>query len=357
MSIKDRLAAKAAGIGANPRQPRPEPDIPARPKTAPGQLMASLPLLAEKERELDVLRQRIEELEAGATGGSAEEIQLLKKELAEAQQSRGAIDIPLTELHEMPGRRRHMPAEKYAELRENLRHNKLIHPVVVLPRSEGGYEILSGHHRTDAFRELGRESIRCVVGDTTSEDADEGAFFANLMQSDLTDYEKYVGLKKFQHKHAKLKQAEIAEQIGISQSYVSLLLSYDRLPNKAREILEAHVGIVGASAAAELASIAELGKSDRVVDAVLQVSTRKLDQAQAVRFARDGDRTKPAKQLASSYKVKAGKNTWCDVRRAKNVMRIEFQSEEVAEAVQDAIKRTLETLAGAASKQSQDAQP
>jgi ParB family transcriptional regulator, chromosome partitioning protein len=356
MSIKDRLAAKAAGIGSNPRQPRPESVIPARPKTAPGQLMASLPLLAEKERELDVLRQRIEELEAGATVESSEEIELLKKELSEAQQSKGAIDIPLIELHEVPGRRRHMPAEKYAELRENLRHNKLIHPVVVLARSEGGFEILSGHHRTDAFRELGRQSIRCVVGDTTSEEADEGAFFANLMQSDLTDYEKYVGLKRFQHKHAKLKQAEIAEQIGISQSYVSLLLSYDRLPDAAREILEANVGIVGATAAAELASISELGKSDRVVDAVRQVSSRKLDQTQAIRFARDGDRAKAAKPVATTYKVKAGKNTWCDVRRAKNVMRIEFQSEEVAEAVQDAIKRTLETLASTESKEKQDTQ-
>jgi ParB family chromosome partitioning protein len=319
--------------------------------------MASLPLLAEKERELDVLRQRIEELEAGVTAGSAEEIELLKSKLAEAQQSRGAIDIPLIELHEVPGRRRHMPAEKYAELRENLRHNKLIHPIVVLPRLEGGFEILSGHHRTDAFRELGRESIRCVVGDTTIEEADEGAFFANLMQSDLTDYEKYVGLKRFQQKHSKLKQAEIAEQIGISQSFVSLLLSYDRLPNAAREILDANVGIVGASAAAELASISELGKSDRVVEAVLQVSTRKLDQSQAVRFARDGDRTKTAKPTATTYKVKAGKNTWCDVRRARNVMRIEFQSEEVAEAVQDAIKRTLETLAGGESNEMKDAQP
>ncbi|WP_409515294.1 KorB domain-containing protein [Caballeronia sp. GaOx3] len=61
------------------------------------------------------------------------------------------------------------------------------------------------------------------------------------MQSVLIDYEKYVGLKRFQQKHANLKQAEIAGRIGISQSYVSLLLSYDRLPNAARAVLEANV--------------------------------------------------------------------------------------------------------------------
>ncbi|CAH2803827.1 MAG: Chromosome (plasmid) partitioning protein ParB [uncultured Caballeronia sp.] len=355
MSIKDRLAAKAAAIGSNPRPPRAEPKIPTRPKTAPGQLMASLPLLAEKEKELEVLRQRIEELESGTTDGSIDEIERLKKELADTQQSGVAIDIPLSELHEVPGRRRHMPPEKYVELRENLRHNKLIHPVVVLHRFEGGFEILSGHHRTDAFRELGRESVRCIVGDTTADEADEGAFFANLMQSDLTDYEKYIGLKRFQKKHVKLKQAEIAEQIGISQSYVSLLLSYDRLPKAAREVLDENMGIVGATAAAELASISELGKGDRVVEAILQVSARKLDQRQAVRFAREGDSAKLAKPAATTFKVKAGKNTWCDVRRAKNVMRLEFQSEEVAQSVQDAIKRTLEALASAEMTNAQDA--
>jgi ParB family chromosome partitioning protein len=317
--------------------------------------MASLPLLAEKEKELEVLRQRIEELESGSTGAPIEEIERLRKELADAQQSGVAIDIPLADLHEVPGRRRHMPSEKYVELRENLRHNKLIHPVVVLPRSEGGFEILSGHHRTDAFRELGRESVRCIVGDATEDEADEGAFFANLMQSDLTDYEKYVGLKRFQKKHVKLKQAQMAEQIGISQSYVSLLLSYDRLPQGAREVLESNMGIVGATAAAELASIAEAGKGDRVVEAIRQISARKLDQAQAVRFARDGDKARPTRPVATTFKVKAGKSTWCDVRRAKNVMRIEFQSEEVAQSVQDAIKRTLEALASAGTSEVADA--
>ncbi|SAL06556.1 ParB, partition protein [Caballeronia calidae] len=355
MSLKDRLAEKAAAIGSNPRSHRQAPDIPTRPKTAPGQLMASLPLLAEKEKELEVLRQRIEKLQLGAPEASIDEIERLKRALADAQHSGVAINIPLSELHEVPGRRRHMPPAKYAELRENLRHNKLIHPVVVLPRSEGGFEILSGHHRTDAYRELGRESVQCVVGDATEDEADEGAFFANLMQSDLTDYEKYVGLKRFQDKHVRLKQAEIAEQIGISQSYVSLLLSYDRLPADARRMLEANMGILGATAAAELASIAESGKGDRVVEAIRHISARKLDQAQAIRFARGGDKPKPAKPSATTFKVKAGKSTWCDVRSAKNVMRIEFQSEEIAQSVQDAIKRALEALANANVGKGQDA--
>jgi ParB family chromosome partitioning protein len=43
--------------------------------------------------------------------------------------------------------------------------------------------------------------------------------------------------------------------------------------------------------------------------------------------------------------VKAGKATWCDVRRVKNVMRIEFKSEEQASAAQEAIRLHLERMA------------
>src|SRR5262249_52343195 len=89
------------------------------------------------------------------------------------------------------------------------------------------------------------------------------------------------------------------------------------------------------------------GKAARVTEAVKQLSESKLDQSQAVKFARSsGVASKPTAQ-AAVFKVKSGKATWCDVRRVKNVMRLEFKSESQAEAVQDAIRKALETLAAA----------
>jgi ParB family chromosome partitioning protein len=276
-----------------------------------------------------------------------DEIDRLKKELHEAKQMGGAVDVPLTELNEVPGRRRYMAPEKYAELRDNLRHNKLIHPVVVLPRAEGGFEIISGHHRSDAYRELGRETIRCVLGEATAEEADEGAFFANLMQSDLTDYEKYVGLKRFQVEHPELSKASVAEHVGISPSHISALLSFERLPQEVREILEVNMAVLGANAAAELAILAEAGKSDRVLEAVQRLAERKFDQSQAVKYARGSAQPKKAAPAATNFKIRSGKTTWCDVRSARNIMRIEFQSEEIANSVRDAIRKHLEQLAQA----------
>jgi ParB family transcriptional regulator, chromosome partitioning protein len=307
----------------------------ATPITGPGQTM-----------QIAGLRKQLEEAKLKLTERDAEAEKRIK-ELEEQLAHASALEVPLSKLHEVPGRRRFMPPEKYAELRENLRHQELTQPVVVQIRADGEYEIVSGHHRTDAFRELGRETIRCVLKEGSSAEADDSAFFANLMQSDLTDYEKYIGLKRYQENHPELTQSEIAEHVGISQPHVSALLSFDRLPKDALVILELHKGILGARAVTELVSLTEAGKGASVVQAIQHVADQKLDQSQAVRFVREADKPKAVKPQAATFKVKTGKSTWCDVRRAKNVMRIEFHSEETAEAVHEAIREHLEKLAQA----------
>ncbi|SAL80964.1 ParB, partition protein [Caballeronia terrestris] len=336
-SLRDRLS-KGLSIALSDEDEAQAASMKATaPTTGPGQTMT----IAALRKQIADLKSQ---LEARDIGGS-DEAQTKIKELEEQLASASMLKLPLERLHEVPGRRRFMEPAKYSELRENLRHNKLVHPVVVRATADGGYEIVSGHHRVDAYRELGRQTIRCVLEDGTEDQADDGAFFANLMQSDLTDYEKYVGLKRFQSKHPELSQTEVSVRVGISQPHVSALLSYERLPTEVHAILQQQMALVGATAASELAAATDAGRGERVTEAVRRLSEKKLDQAQAVRFAKDTDKPKTAKPAATTFKVKDGKSTWCDVRRARNVMRLEFQSEAIAESVQEAIRRHLEALA------------
>ncbi|VXC81927.1 ParB-like partition protein [Burkholderia sp. 8Y] len=257
-----------------------------------------------------------------------------------------ALELPTERLHEVAGRRRYMSAEKYAELRENLRHNKLVHPVVVLPRADGEWDIWSGHHRWDAHKDLGKTMIRCVLGTVDNEiEAQDGAFFANLMQSDLTDYEKYVGLKRFHQGHPGLSQTDVAERTGLSKQFVSELFAFDRLPAEALTIIEANKGMIGSRTASELASVTESGKARRVIEAIRLLSEKKLDQGQSVKFARAVESPARTSSTPETFKVKAGKATWCNVRRVKNVMRLEFKDEAEAAQAQEAIRQHLEQVA------------
>ncbi|SAK82145.1 ParB, partition protein [Caballeronia calidae] len=335
-SLRDRLSKGLSITLSDEDEAQAASMKPTAPTTGPGQTMTINAL----RKQIADLKSQLDAQDERASDASQAKIKELEEQLANAS----TLEIVLARLHEVPGRRRYMEPAKYSELRENLRHNKLVHPVVVRATGDGSYEIVSGHHRVDAYRELDRQTIRCVLEDGTEDQAEDGAFFANLLQSDLTDYEKYVGLKRFQSKHPELNQTEMSERVGISQSHVSALLSYERLPSEVHAFLEKQKALVGATAAAELASATEMGKGERVTEAVRRLSEKIFDQAQAVRFVRESDKPKPTKPEASTFKVKDGKSTWCDVRRARNVMRLEFKSEAIAEAVQAAIQRHLESL-------------
>ncbi|WP_321916956.1 MULTISPECIES: ParB/RepB/Spo0J family partition protein [unclassified Paraburkholderia] len=324
--LKDRLMARTANLadkvaeGATERTPIAE----QRPMTMPGQLGA---FRLEAQR----YQRKIEELTA---------------ELEAARNTGGAVELPVDKLHEVPGRRRFKPREKYVELLENVRHNGLIEPVVVLTRPDGEWDIWSGHHRVDTHRDLSLPTIRCVLGTAKDEvEATDGAFFANLMQSDLTDYEKFIGLKRFHEGHPEFTQSDVAERSGLSKQAVSDLFAFGRLPSEVLDIVDANKTILGAGVAADLASLAEAGKAARVIEAVQQLADKKLDQKQALKFARTVEAPAKPAAAAEKFKVKAGKATWCDVRRVGNVMRIEFKSEEQASAAQEAIRLHLERMA------------
>ncbi|WP_431068239.1 ParB/RepB/Spo0J family partition protein [Ralstonia holmesii] len=318
MGIGDKLLAKTANVEVKPR-PVGAPAVSVA-RTSPGRLM-------DAQNRINSAEQRIAELTA---------------ELESARKAGGAVDIPLTDLHEVPGRRRHMPADKYLELRENLRHNKLIHPVVVRPRGEGGFEIVSGHHRCDAYRELGRNDIRCVLEDVTEDEASLGAFYANLLQSDLTDYEKYLGFRDIQKRYPGITQARMAEQAGTPPSVVSALMAFEHLPKAVLDLLDQDPTLLGANAGAELSALARKGRADKVVEAVEKLAKGEVDQAQAVKLAsRELQTVKPAPK-ATGFKIRAGRSVYCDLRAARNVLRLEFTTEDEAKAVQEELKTLLE---------------
>jgi ParB family transcriptional regulator, chromosome partitioning protein len=327
MSLREKLAAKNAAIAtaSEARQGNTRPDD-GLPKTAPGQLLAAMPMLAAKDKQ-------VAELEAQNVE--------LRNQLETA--ARAGADIQLKLLIEIPGRRRKLSKEAYVALRENLRHNKLIHPVVVRKLEDGTYEIISGHHRVDAYRELGREQIRAVIMDSSDEEATDGAFNVNLIQSGLTDYEKYLGFRIRLERTAGMTQTQLAEQTGISTALVSYILSFDQLPPDVLSMVEERPDLLGATAVAALAGYTKAGKSEQVINAVKKLATGEIDQGQAVKLA-GAEPPKPKKQSAAPVmeKIKAGKATYCEMRRAKNVFRLEFKSENEAERIHAAIKRLLE---------------
>lgn len=324
MSMKDRLAAKSAAIGMTPRSTSTNDTNAARPpKTAPGQLMSSLPFLAEREKEIEELREK----------------------LREAEKATPQLELPLAELHEVEGRRRRLTQEQHSELKENLRTNPLVQAITVRKRPSGGYEIISGHNRVAIYRELGRDKILAIVlQDANDYITESSALYANLFQSDLSDYEKYLGFNRLLLLTGKT-QKEIAADSGADEKSVSRWLSFGDLPQEALAIIEAAPDKLGGAAAMALAALAKEGKTESVVDAIKAITTGQVTQEAGVRLARAGKSQQPAVSRPEPITIRSGKTVYCKMIGTKQTLRLDFRSQEERVAVEAAIKDVLDRFA------------
>lgn len=318
MSIYDKLGAKTAGIKArNVEKPTEK-----APRSAPGMFLNATQRLDAAEAKVEELETRLKEAEAS-----------------------GTRELPLDQLHEVGGRRRRLTEQQFNELKENLRNNPLVTPITVRKRAEGGFEIVSGNNRVEVFRELGRTSIPAALLESDDDQAEINAFYANLLQPDLPDFEKYLGFRKIIGKHPELTHAQVAEGAGVSRSFVTQLMAFSDLPADAIAILADRPEVLGANAAQDLAGLVKKGRVEQVVRAIARLAAGEIDQARAVREAAVDIIPKAGASKPEPVRIKIGRTTYCAIQRADKVLRIQFQSAEEAESVQEAIREVLERRA------------
>lgn len=317
-SIKERQASKAALINLDDDQPATTVQR-SEPRTAPGQLMNLQGKYAEAVIENEELRLRLKE---GTPG-----------------------EIPLSQLHEVAGRRRKLTAEQYSELLSNLRSNPLVTPITVRRHASGGYEIVSGHNRVQAYRDLERERILAAVIESDDDQTELNAFYANLLQPDLPDFEKFQGFTEIEKRYPELTRAQIAANAGVVPSTITKWMSFAGLPEEVLSLLKERPELLGANAALGLAKCHAQGKGARVIEAVNKIATGELDQGRAVGFAKANSEQKGRAQAEKPIRIKQGGAVYCELVRSDKMLRLVFRTAAEAEEVQEAIRVTLQNMA------------
>ena len=125
--------------------------------------------------------------------------------------------------------------EKMKELVESILGNGVLTPVIVRPDDEGGYEMISGHRRLFAVKEIGLETIPAYVREMTDDDAVIAMVDSNIQREEILPSEKAFAYRmkldaiKHQGKVTrtssqvgrKLEAAEIiAESVGESKNQI-----------------------------------------------------------------------------------------------------------------------------------------
>lgn len=341
-----QMEARRQQYASGGAKPAPAPGTP--PKTAIGQMAMFQTQMAELRDRAEAAEAELQQLKAGHA--SHEELAQAHSKLAEAEaalaealQNQPKRKARLDELHEVPGRRRLLTAEQYAELKENLRNNPLANPVTVRMRPEGGFEIIAGNNRVSIYRELGREEIDINIQDLDDDATERTAFYSNLLAPSLSDYEKYLGFKGRMHSTG-LNQEEIGKEAGVSQSYISSLMGFDILPREALDCIATKPTAFGATAIQKLAKLVKDGKGERVVEAIRKVAASELNQDAAVRFAAETPATKPGGR-PTPITIRQGRSKYCELIRSSKTLRLSFASEDEAASLEQAIKDLLEARA------------
>jgi ParB family chromosome partitioning protein len=317
MGIGDRLLAKTANIGNKPAESAPQRPVSTEARTSPGRLM-------DAQHRINTAQARIKELET----------QL---------EERAALEVPLDSLVEVNGRRRKLTSEQFQELKSNLAQHALATPILVRALPDARYEIVAGHNRVAAYRELGRRTIRANVASIEESEIEFAAFFSNLLSPSLTDFEKYWNFKRLQELSG-LSRTEISESAGLSKSHVTRIFSFDALPEAAKTALAEKPERLGSNAAQKLAALTEAGKSEKVVEAVRRlIDDDNFTQDRAVAFVAE----KPRTAAPSSTVVRSGRRKVCEISTRNGVVGVRFFEKDASDAEQwgqriaDFINRSL----------------
>ena len=321
--LKQKSAEALADISNNPdAQAGPS----ARPATAPG-------AMAFMQPTIDSLSERAETAEATVAR-------------LEAQLVDQPGELPIDQIVVDPRRKRKLTPEQFEELKENLKNNPLVHPIAVRPIGDGQFELVSGHNRLEAFRALGRATIPVVIREIADASVDRASFYANLLQPELPDFEKYLGFRE-ERKRSGATQKEMAKEAGIAESIVSMLFAFDHLPEEALALIEERPSIIGMNCVAELAKLAKNGRAEKVVEAVQALFEGKISQKEAVRMAARVERMSAPKSASAPVKIKSGRYEFCQYQSRGATLRIDFREEGARAEAETKIAELLKTLAGA----------
>ncbi len=150
------------------------------------------------------------------------------------------LEIEISKLSQNPFQPRiEIETNELSELVLSIEKNGLLQPILATPNEVGGYTILAGHRRAEAFKILGREKIPSMHKKSVSrQDMAVFAIAENAIRVDLNPIEFALSMQHLLNEGVVESQNKLAEHIGLSKGHVSKLMSILKLPSDIIKIIK-----------------------------------------------------------------------------------------------------------------------
>lgn len=295
-------------------------------------LKATTRIKASEPAETSMADQHVFRTAPGRTMFAHQQLARIQEELKVAK----AGKVEIAQLHEVAGRRRVLSQTAFDQLKSNLEQNPLTHAIVVRTREAGGFEIIAGHNRVEAYRQLGRMEIEADIRDFDDAQVLKTSLYSNLFQSDLSAFEKYLGFKHIRDLTGET-QEEMARKTGVSRPQVTQLFAFEKLSPKALQILEKNPAILGYDAAAKLANAPD----DKVIDALLKLAKGEISESSAIKEALIIEKKNVTND--APLIIRNGKKTFAQVKRKGNLLAITIKDPKMVDGIMAKILELLES--------------
>lgn len=133
--------------------------------------------------------------------------------------------------------RRHFGEAELDELAASIRAHGVIMPLVVRPRTGGGYLLIAGERRWRASQRAGLMQVPVVIQDVDTREAFERALVENLQRADLNPIEEAAAFHRLIDEFG-LSQEQVALRVGKDRSTVANAVRLLRLPPGVRLLVE-----------------------------------------------------------------------------------------------------------------------
>ena len=155
------------------------------------------------------------------------------------------VDVPLEELHSFENHPfRVLDDESMQEMVESIKEYGVIVPAIIRPRSEGGYELISGHRRHHASKLAGKATMPVIIRDCGNDEATVIMVDANIQREDILISEKAKAYRmkydamKHQGSAGGISLQEMSEQAGDSMKTIQRLIYVADLNKNLLDLLD-----------------------------------------------------------------------------------------------------------------------
>jgi ParB family chromosome partitioning protein len=250
--------------------------------------------------------------------------------------------LPVETIHANPRQpRKRFDGEATSALADSLRAQGLVQPVVVRPRTAGGFELIAGERRWRAAREAGIPTVPALVREADDRDSLLLGLVENVAREQLSAVEEARAYALLLDEFG-LSLGELAERVGKAKPTVSNRLRLLELPDDVLALVE-RAELTEGHARAVLAVPDQDGRR-RLARQIIRRGMSVRAAERAARWA--GARTKPRKTqrldpaLVERVRTAAERLTGFPVRVASGRLEIAFADETELAELAEALERS-----------------